>query len=109
MKLHIMPGPAFWAAAAVRTKMPVPMMAPTPSNVSCTGPSERCSDFFSAVANMAFSGLMRSRIMKCSLVRRRIRIGALLMGVGDYRLKQIAQVCRSTADRIYNLAEPIVY
>ena len=27
-------GPAFWAAAAVSTKMPVPMMAPTPSRVS---------------------------------------------------------------------------
>jgi hypothetical protein len=28
MKLIIMPGPAFCAAAAVRTKIPVPMMAP---------------------------------------------------------------------------------
>jgi hypothetical protein len=27
MKEIIMPGPAFWAASAVSTKMPVPMMA----------------------------------------------------------------------------------
>ena len=33
-KLIIMPGPAFWAAEAVRTKMPVPMMAPIPKSVS---------------------------------------------------------------------------
>ena len=31
MKLIIMPGPAFWAASAVSTKMPVPMTAPMPS------------------------------------------------------------------------------
>ena len=39
-KLHIMPGPAFCEAAAVRTKIPVPMMAPMPSRVSWTGPSD---------------------------------------------------------------------
>ncbi len=54
-----MPGPAFWAASAVSTKMPVPMMAPMPSMVSWNGPSERCSDFFSAVARIASSGLTR--------------------------------------------------
>ena len=36
-------GPAFWAAAIpVRTKMPVPTMAPIPSRVRFTGPSARC-------------------------------------------------------------------
>ena len=40
--------------------MPVPMIAPTPSSVSCTGPSDRCRDFFSAVARMASSGFMRA-------------------------------------------------
>ena len=43
MNETIMPGPAFWAAVAVRTKIPVPMTAPIPSMVSWTGPSERCS------------------------------------------------------------------
>jgi hypothetical protein len=33
-KLTIMPGPAFCAASAVRTKIPVPMTAPMPSMVS---------------------------------------------------------------------------
>ena len=38
----IMAGPAFSAAATpVNTKMPVPMMAPTPSAVRPTGPSTR--------------------------------------------------------------------
>ena len=36
-KLSIMPGPAFCAASAVSTKMPVPMMAPMPSMVSWNG------------------------------------------------------------------------
>ena len=34
-------GPAFWAASAVRTKIPVPMIAPIPSMVSWKAPSER--------------------------------------------------------------------
>src|SRR5687768_4126074 len=59
MKLIIMPGPAFCAASAVSTKMPVPMIAPTPSMVSWNAPSERGSDFFSAVARMASSDLTR--------------------------------------------------
>ena len=59
MKETIIPGPAFCAAAAVSTKMPVPITAPMPRRVSCTAPSERCSDFFSAVATMASSGLTR--------------------------------------------------
>jgi len=33
MKLTIMPGPAFWAAVAVKTKMPVPMTAPMKGEV----------------------------------------------------------------------------
>ena len=37
-----MAGPAFAAAACpVRTKIPVPMIAPTPSETSCAGPSTR--------------------------------------------------------------------
>ena len=63
MKLSIMPGPAFWAASAVSTKMPVPMTAPIPSMVSWNAPSDRCSPFFSAVARMASSDLTRSKIM----------------------------------------------
>jgi len=55
----IIPGPAFCAASAVKTKMPVPMMAPTPSIVSWNAPSERVSDRFSALAKIASSGLMR--------------------------------------------------
>ena len=39
-----MPGPAFCAATAVSTKMPVPMMAPMPSMVSWNAPSWRLSD-----------------------------------------------------------------
>src|SRR4051794_14911838 len=61
MKLIIMPGPAFWAAVAVRTKMPVPMTAPMPSRVSWNAPRERLSDFFSAVARIASSDLIRPR------------------------------------------------
>ena len=39
-----MAGPALAAAAwPVSTKMPVPMIAPTPSMISCQGPSTRCS------------------------------------------------------------------
>jgi hypothetical protein len=53
------PGPAFCAASAVNTNMPVPMMAPTPSIMSWNPPSVRESDRFSAVARMASSGLMR--------------------------------------------------
>ncbi len=38
-----MAGPAYCAAARpVMTKMPAPMMAPTPSDVSEIGPSTRC-------------------------------------------------------------------
>ena len=55
----IMPGPAFWAASAVSTKMPVPMMAPMPIMVSWKAPSERLRLFFSAVARISSSGLMR--------------------------------------------------
>ena len=54
-----MPGPAFWAASAVSTKMPVPMMAPMPIMVSWKAPSERLRLFFSAVAMISSSGLMR--------------------------------------------------
>jgi hypothetical protein len=37
-----MAGPALAAAACpVRTKMPVPMMAPTPSMINCAGPRTR--------------------------------------------------------------------
>src|SRR6185312_7360500 len=57
------PGPAFCAASAVSTKMPVPMTAPIPSRVSWKGPSERCRPFFSAVAMMASSDLTRSNSM----------------------------------------------
>src|SRR5689334_2348333 len=59
MKLTIIPGPAFWAAVAVRTKMPVPITAPMPSNVNWKAPSDRLSDFFSAVARIESNGLMR--------------------------------------------------
>jgi len=62
-KLSIMPGPAFCAASAVSTKIPVPIMAPTPSMVSWKAPSERWSDFFSAVARIASSGFTRPKIM----------------------------------------------
>ena len=55
-------GPAFCAASAVSTKIPVPMIAPTPSMVSWKAPSERWSDFFSAVARMASSGFTRPNI-----------------------------------------------
>ena len=58
-----MPGPAFWAAVAVSTKMPVPMTAPMPSRVSWKAPSDRLSDFFSAVARMASSDFTRPKIM----------------------------------------------
>ena len=37
-KAIIMPGPAFWPASAVSTKMPVPMTAPMPSMVSWIRP-----------------------------------------------------------------------
>ena len=59
-----MPGPAFCAASAVSTKMPVPITAPIPSMVSWNAPSERCSDFFSAVANMASRDFTRPNIMQ---------------------------------------------
>ncbi len=43
-KESISAGPALsWAATPVSTKMPVPMMAPTPRAESCTGPSTRRS------------------------------------------------------------------
>ena len=40
-KASIRPGPAFWAPAAVRTKMPVPMMQPIPNRVSWNAPRDR--------------------------------------------------------------------
>src|SRR3954465_541380 len=58
-----MPGPAFCAAVAVRTKMPVPITAPMPSMVSWNAPSERLRLFFSAVARMASRGFTRPKIM----------------------------------------------
>src|SRR3954454_13977803 len=61
MKLTIMPGPAFWAAVAVRTKIPVPITAPMPSRVSWNAPSERFRDFFSAVAKIESIDLTRPR------------------------------------------------
>src|SRR5438128_12685212 len=67
----IMPGPAFWAAVAVRTKMPVPITAPIPSMVSWKAPSDRLRLFFSAVARMASRGLTRPKIMCFPLYRRR--------------------------------------
>ncbi len=54
-----MPGPASCAASAVSTKMPVPMMPPMPSMVSWNAPSERVSDFFSAVARIESSDFTR--------------------------------------------------
>ena len=63
----IRPGPAFCAPAAVSTKMPVPITQPIPNRVSWNAPSERCSDFFSAVAKMASSGLTRSNSMEFPL------------------------------------------
>ena len=63
-----MPGPAFCAASAVSTKMPVPMTAPMPSIVSWNAPSDRCSDFFSAVAKMASRGFTRPKIMNDALL-----------------------------------------
>src|SRR5690349_8518183 len=44
-KLNIIPGPAFCAASAVSTKIPVPMMAPIPSIMTWKVPSERCNTF----------------------------------------------------------------
>ncbi len=42
MKEKTTPGPAYWAAAApVSTKMPVPMIAPMPSEIRLSGPSAR--------------------------------------------------------------------
>ena len=41
--------------------MPVPMTAPMPSKVSWKAPSERLSDFFSAVARISSSDLIRPR------------------------------------------------
>jgi hypothetical protein len=58
-KATIMAGPAFWPASAVRTKIPVPMMAPMPSIVSWNAPSCRTSDFFSAVSRIFSSGFTR--------------------------------------------------
>src|SRR3954471_12291033 len=60
-KLIIIAGPAFWAASAVRTKIPVPMTAPMPSSVSWKAPSERCRPFFSAVARIASSDFTRPK------------------------------------------------
>ena len=67
----IMPGPAFCAASAVSTKMPVPITAPMPSRVSWNAPSERLSDFFSAVARIASSDLIRptSALPRCDALR----------------------------------------
>src|SRR5450631_2525132 len=59
-----MPGPAFCAASAVSTKMPVPMIAPMPSIMRCTPPSERSSVRFFAVARMSSSALTRQVFMK---------------------------------------------
>jgi hypothetical protein len=67
MKEMMRPGPAFCAPTEVKTKMPVPMMQPTPNRVSWTAPSERLSDFFSAVARMASSGFTRPNIMHVPL------------------------------------------
>ena len=58
----IMPGPAFCAASADNTKMPVPITVPTPSITSWKAPSVRPSGLFSAAANRSASGLMRQFI-----------------------------------------------
>src|SRR6266581_239390 len=44
-----------WAATPVRTKMPVPMMAPTPRLVSAAGPSTRRSRCSPAISFMSVS------------------------------------------------------
>src|SRR6266850_7279123 len=41
-----------WAALPVRTKMPVPMMAPTPRLVSWTGPRTRRNRFSPFISSM---------------------------------------------------------
>src|SRR4051812_36972338 len=78
MKLIIMPGPAFWAAVAVSTKIPVPMTAPMPSRVSWKAPSERLSDFFSAVARMASRDFTRPEIMSFTFADRPQPSGGIL-------------------------------
>ena len=55
-KETITAGPASWAAARpVITKMPAPMMQPTPSDVSATGPSTRCRRCSPAISASSIS------------------------------------------------------
>jgi hypothetical protein len=68
-----MPGPAFWAASAVSTKMPVPITAPTPSMVNWNAPRVRVRDFFSALARIASSGLIRQFIGSPKRSKQRFR------------------------------------
>src|SRR6185369_7131247 len=56
-------GPAtLWAAAPVATKIPAPMIAPTPSAESCTGPRTRRRRFSPAISSRSsLSGLRAKR------------------------------------------------
>ena len=55
-KESISAGPALsWAAMPVSTKMPVPMMAPMPRLVSCTGPSTRRRRFSPFISSSSSS------------------------------------------------------
>jgi hypothetical protein len=50
-----------WAAWPVRTKMPVPMTAPTPRLVSCSGPRQRRSLFSPLASSRSMARGLRAK------------------------------------------------
>src|SRR6185436_7355494 len=83
------PGPARSAPTAVSTKMPVPITAPTPSNMSWIGPSERSRPLRAAVSRLASTRLIRQFIASIHLAW----IGrGLLLGIGPARRRLDAAI-----------------
>src|SRR2546426_5916811 len=94
-------GPAYRAAATpVSTKIPAPIIAPTPSAVRCSGPSVRRSDrsdIVSASARSAAMGLVAKRDTPPNFAPQPLRANASgtsgtrdgTNGLGRGRLEQV--------------------
>src|SRR5262249_51400797 len=99
----MIPGPASWAAARpVITKMPAPMMAPTPSDVSPMGPSARRNRFSPFISASNFSNDFRAK--SCSqnmdyLMPKSIRRGRIRACQRPYRLGRLSRSARERASQ----------
>src|SRR2546426_3341973 len=103
-------GPAYRAAATpVSTKIPAPIIAPTPSAVRCSGPSVRRSDrsdIVSASARSAAMGLVAKRDTPPNFAPQPLRANASgtsgtrdgTNGLGRGRLEQVVAVAPTEGD-----------